>query len=246
MRTIALLLLLASTCFAQVEVDVVKSQVITGLKNPRLVAGVIVLAEGSKPTTGEAAFIQVKTEIPAQNIIVEAQQSLFDFAQVDKTGEYEWMVIGTGKYLITVDAWSPETGRVRERREIVLGPVVDPGPIDPGEPPPSQGFADVAQASKAAAAAVADPPTAADLNKSILARASVIAPTMPLANARVAMSVEIENALFRRQGVSRDKNWVDLWRKPMEAAIRKAETDGRIKTTANYLEAMKAVAEGLK
>lgn len=246
MRTIALLLLLASTCCAQVEVNVTKSPVITGLKNPRLVAGVIVLSEGSNPTSGEAAFIAVKTEIPSQNIIVEAQRSLFDFADVAKTGDYEWMIIGTGKYLVTVDAWSPETGRVRERREITLGTPtgpVDPGPVDPGKP---SDFADVTAASKTGTTALADPPTAADLSKSISAKASQISATTPIADAQVAMVVEIENALFRRQGGSRYKDWTTLWRKPVNAAIDKAKTDGRIKTTADYLAAMKAVAEGLK
>lgn len=127
-------------------------------------------------------------------------------------------------------------------------PPVDPDPEEPDEPtPPPSDLEKLRQLSKESAATLNDKAVAMVLSDTIQAKAREIeamcergmCPTLD--GAKRMMVVSIENLLLARSGNSRNVDWANGWRVPINAALKEINTT----TVANYLAAMRAIAVGL-
>jgi hypothetical protein len=118
------------------------------------------------------------------------------------------------------------------------GPV-DPTPVDP---PPPTSFESLRVASQTGITTLNDPETAKSINAAITA-ALQQPPGTKLETVVVAVSTAIENALAKRSRESfRTKNWLGLWRVPVNLELDKL----RLTTTESYIAAMKVVAATCK
>jgi hypothetical protein len=129
-----------------------------------------------------------------------------------------------------------------------VGGAVDPVPPEPEEPiPPSSDFEGLRSLSKESAARLADSATARGLSATIQSKATEIdamcqagqCPTLD--GAKRMMVAAIENHLLARSGNSRNVNWADGWRVPINAELKRINTA----TVNDYLTAMRAIAVGL-
>ena len=130
----------------------------------------------------------------------------------------------------------------------VTPPPVDPDPEEPEEPTPTPGlFENLRKVSQESATTLKDSVTALGLSDTIRAKADEIeamcernqCPTLD--GAKRMMVSAIENRLLSRSGFSRNINWAEGWRVPINTALRASNTS----TVANYLAAMRAIAAGL-
>ena len=140
----------AQVAFCQLNVDVVKSQVFTGLKSPRVVESAVLFElEGSKPVLSPAALITISSNY--KFIRVKARQSLFEYGALAKISATEYLLVGTGKYALEVTAFDPELGIDEKIILITLGdappPIPDPDvPTPPGPSPiPDDEFGNLAR-----------------------------------------------------------------------------------------------------
>jgi len=135
---IALLLfaMLNLSAIAQLEVTVTKVEVLTGATNARAINSFILFdTEGSKPQFSPAALIDVKTN--SKFIKIKARKSLFETTVAIKISEYQYMVLGSGKYAIEVTTFDPELGIDEQTVNVELGFVPSPEPEPEPEPEPS-------------------------------------------------------------------------------------------------------------
>jgi hypothetical protein len=125
------------------------------------------------------------------------------------------------------------------------GPV-EPDPVDP-TPTPVPELEKLEKLSTESASRLADTPTAKAIASAILAVDQHIesmcnSGQCPGLDAAKAMMVGgIENALSARPRTSLRVNWLDGWRKPMDAAIKSLNP----KDVPTYRATMRAVASGL-
>jgi hypothetical protein len=123
---------------------------------------------------------------------------------------------------------------------------VEPGPVDP-TPTPVPELEKLEKLSYESASRLADSATAKGLADSILAVDAQISamcsrqqcPTLQAAQAM--MVAAIEQRLLERTGASRNVNWLDGWRKPMNEAISKMQGVD----VPKYQAIMRAMAAGL-
>lgn len=237
MRTILTFLLLASTCFGQFDMTVTKRSVLEGLKNPQIVAGVVFYESGT-PVVSEAGVVELATALPLKDIIVEAENlDTEEFVDLSKpvADGYQWILKGPGRFRVTADAWS-EAGRFRKRENITLGKPTTPGP-GPVDPPPVN--KDWKALGTKLVTAINDPPTTAKLKEAISYTAKTFTDDMPLDKAKNTMVTSIESVLLLRTGPSRNKDWINGFRFPLQTALM------NLKTTKEYREAWLSIAEGM-
>lgn len=198
--------------------------------------GDLVVISG-KQSTGKA----FQWVMPAGMQTLSCSELEFGFA-VGESGVYSFTLIAADTDdLQTPIAIATHTVRIGE----VAEPVPDPEPDRP-TPPPSN-LEELRILSKESAAKLADQTTARGLSDTIQSKASEIAamcengqcPTLD--GAKRLMVIAIENRLLARTGLSRNVNWADGWRVPINAGLRRLDTQ----TVAAYLTAMRAVAVGL-
>lgn len=129
---IALLLsaMLNKLAIAELDVSVTKTQVLSGVKNPKVIQSFVVFDDQeSKPSFQPAAFITVTTDY--KFVRVRAKQNLFESTVVIKLSDTEYILLGSGKYAVDITVFDPEKG-IDERSL-----VVDLGDVKPPEPNPS-------------------------------------------------------------------------------------------------------------
>jgi len=103
-------------------------------------------------------------------------------------------------------------------------PVVDPPPVSPPDPPtPVLPPNEVTEASRRGVVALGDPATATALKSAL--EAIVRNPPTTIERQRSAVQDAIASVLLARQGVSREKDWLNEWRIPVNASIEKVVTD---------------------
>lgn len=233
MKTLLILLLLSSSCFAQFEMTVTKQPMIDGLKNPVVIGGRVFYDSGT-PKISEAGKIVLDTKLPLKDIIVEAENlDTEEFVELTKPEPdgYVWTINTPGRFRVTADGWSPE-GRYRKRSNITLG---GSPPDGPGTSP-SPAFKEL---GKKLTNALADPPTTKALKDGIAYMAKTFTDDVPLEKAKKDMVTAIESILLLRQGSSRTKDWLNGFRIPVQNALL------GIKTTKEYREAMLSLTEGM-
>lgn len=151
--------------------------------------------------------------------------------------------------LIAADTESDGNQIAVASHTVRVGGAVDPVPEEPGEPEePTPGlFEALRKLSQESAAKLNDKTTATGLAETIRAKADEIermceagqCPTLD--GAKRLMVIAIENRLLARSGTSRNVNWADGWRAPINGQLQASNTS----TVALYLAAMRAAALGL-
>ena len=128
---------------------------------------------------------------------------------------------------------------------VAIGGATEPGPVDPpDEPTPAP---ELEKLSYESASRLADATTAKGLADSILAvdaqiEAMCAAGQCPgLAQAQAMMVSAIERRLLARTGASRNVDWLNGWRKPINAELAKLTNVD----VPKYRAAMRSVAAGL-
>lgn len=242
-RSILIVLLLPSICLAQIDLSATKSKAIAGLFDPQIVAGRILVAEKSTPTVAEVAIIQCVA--PAKFVRVKARKSLYESVELTRIDDTHWLLEGTGRFSVEATSFDPEVGVDEAQIEVILGGVGPPPP--PVEPPTNPGnFADIAKVSRDGASSLNDPLTANRLVEALKAIQPKIASMETLQVAQSAVVLEIETVLRQRTGESRTKDWLGLWRRPLNNAIEAAKASGRIKSPSDYAAVVAAMATGLE
>jgi hypothetical protein len=133
--SLLLFVVLHLSAIAQLEVVVTKVEVLVGAQNARTINSFILFdTEGSKPQFTPAALIDVKTQ--AKFVKIKARKSLFETTVAIKVSEYQYMVLGTGKYAIEVTTFDPESGIDEQTVSVDLGYMPDPKPQPEPEPDP--------------------------------------------------------------------------------------------------------------
>lgn len=124
------------SAIAQLEVAVTKVDVLVGTPNARVINSFILFdTEGSKPVFTPAALIDVKTQ--AKFVKIRARKSLFETTVAIKVSEYQYMVLGTGKYAIEVTTFDPEQGIEEQTVSVELGTSPQPEPEPTPTPTPT-------------------------------------------------------------------------------------------------------------
>jgi hypothetical protein len=131
--------LLANVCFADINVSVLKTTVLSGVKTPEIVSNYVLFdSEGSTPKFESAAKISIDTK--AKFVKVKARKTLFESADVVKLKEHEFLLVGSGKYALEVTTFDPDLGIDEKTVSIELdaspNPEPGPGPTPPGPTPP--------------------------------------------------------------------------------------------------------------
>lgn len=107
-------------------------------------------------------------------------------------------------------------------------------PTDPDQPDPVPDFAELEKLSKNAAASLGDPATATTLAKVLR---SIKLDDLTTMRATVAGAVEA--VMLGRNRESQTKDWLGVWRRPIDGAIS-------VDTPEQYLAALAAIASGLE
>lgn len=124
------------SAIAQLEVSVTKVDVLVGAPNARVINSFIVFdTEGSRPAFTPAALVDVRTQ--AKFVKVKARKTLFDTTVAIKVSEYQYMVMGIGKYAIEVTTFDPELGIEEQTISVELGNSPRPEPEPEPEPTPT-------------------------------------------------------------------------------------------------------------
>jgi hypothetical protein len=155
--------------------------------------------------------------------------------------------IGTpGKYSFQLIIADTSAGISQAIHYIQVGGVVQPPPVvDPKPPieepkppvePPAPPATAITEVSRRGVIALNDAATAAALRDALTQ--VVQAPPTTIERQRSAVQDAIGNVLLARQGVSREKDWLNEWRIPVNAEIDKTVNDD------NYIALIKQVIAG--
>lgn len=117
-------------------------------------------------------------------------------------------------------------------------PPTDPPPVDP---PPSQDFAAIRDLSRDLAGKLGDPSTQSILLTGIDGFLQFANPDDSLGNLQVSGSSAIRQSLLIAMSQGGKKNWLEGWRRGIDAAMVKV-----VKTSADYIGALQAAADGLR
>ncbi len=171
----------------------------------------------------------------------------FRIVELVKLDDNRYLLEGTGRYSVEVTTFDPDTGIDGAQIEVVLGEPTKPDDPPPKDPPPPTGtFDDIKTVSATGSAAVRDPTTASRLATSLRAVVPTVRVAADLPSAQATVVNAIENTLLTRVGESRNRDWLGLWRRPLNTAIESAKQSGRIKTAADYAAVVEAMAAGLQ
>jgi len=153
--------------------------------------------------------------------------------------------IGTpGKYSFQLIVADTSAGISQAMHYIQVGgilPPIDPPkpPVDPPKPPvdpPVPPRTEITEVSRRGVVALNDTATAAALRDAL--QRVVQSPPTTIERQRSAVQDAIGSALLARQGVSREKDWLNEWRIPVNAEIEKTVSED------NYIELIKQVIAG--
>lgn len=112
----------------------------------------------------------------------------------------------------------------------------NPGPVEPDPPGPTPIYEDIEQLSEKAARELGDPKTT-----ETLARALATVKQDQLSTMRAQVSMAIEAVMLGRDRQSQDKDWLNVWRRPLDQLIGSKN----ITEPKDYLSAIQAMASGL-
>jgi hypothetical protein len=197
--------------------------------------GDLVIIDGGKSTGDNHLWVIDERaqgrflEIPADRRIVFA---------IGTPGKYSFQLI-----VADTSAGISQAVHFVEVGGVTLPPIVSPPPIvgppvpEPEPPTPPLPENKVAEASRLGAVALADWETATALRFAL--EAVVKNPPTTIERQRSAVQDAIAGVLLTRHGKSREKDWLNEWRIPVNAAIDEVVTD------ATYIAMIEQVIRGL-
>jgi len=226
MRPLILFLLLAIPVFGQ---DLKAS-----IKGPSTaLAGTLVFLSYEDATGDNKVWI-----IPEELKSASASCGSNIFFSIPTPGKYQFGLIVANKQAEIAYSW---------HEIVVTGTVIAPAPPpapapnpiqpSPGNPPPS--FESMRLTSRAAVDTLQDAATTSLLASSLIN----LLPKLPayLPDAKGLVTSTIETCFAMREPTSRKKDWLNVWRIPVDKEIAKANPQ----TTDEYRECLKAVIRGL-
>lgn len=124
-------ILFSSIAFGEIDVEVSKTQALSGMTNPRIFKEFVFYEKPSEPKFISAAILKIKTE--AKFVKVKARKTLFENGDVFKISNDEFLLVGSGKYAVEIATFDPEKGIDEKTVSVELGeePQPVPGPDIP-------------------------------------------------------------------------------------------------------------------
>ena len=231
MRTLIAFLLLTIPAFAQ--------ELKAAIKGPATaLAGTLVFLSHEESTGENKVWI-----IPDELKSASASCGSNIFFSIPTPGKYQFGLIVANKQAEIAYSWHTiiVTGSIAPSPTPTppATPGPSPGPINPSpvNPPPS--FESIRLTSRAAVDTLQDPSTTSLLASSL----TNVLPKLPsyLPDAKGLVTSTIETCFAMREPMSRKKNWLSVWRIPIDQEMSKANPQ----TTDEYRECLKAVIRGL-
>lgn len=225
MRTLIAILLLTIPAYAQELKSVIKGPA-TAL------AGTLVFLSHEEAVGDNKVWI-----IPDELKSASASCGSNIFFSIPTPGKYQFGLIVANKQAEIAYSWHTinVTGSVAPSPP----PAPNPAPINPSpvNPPPS--YESIRLTSRAAVDNLQDASTTSLLASSL----TNILPKLPayLPDAKGMVTSTIETCFAMREPTSRRKDWLNVWRIPIDKEISKANPT----TTDEYRECIKAVIRGL-
>jgi hypothetical protein len=231
MRTLIAFLLLTIPAFAQ--------ELKAAIKGPATaLAGTLVFLSHEEAVGDNKVWI-----IPDELKSASASCGSNIFFSIPTPGKYQFGLIVANKQAEIAYSWHTinVTGSIAPTPTPTPTPTPGPtpGPINPSpvNPPPS--FESIRLTSRAAVDTLQDASTTSLLASSL----TNVLPKLPsyLPDAKGLVTSTIETCFAMREPTSRRKDWLNVWRIPIDKEMAKANPQ----TTDEYRECLKAVIRGL-
>lgn len=228
MRTLIAFLLLTIPAFSQ--------ELKAAIKGPATaLAGTLVFLSHEEAVGDNKVWI-----IPDELKSASASCGSNIFFSIPTPGKYQFGLIVANKQAEIAYSWHTinVTGSIAPTPTPTPGPI-NPSPINPspGNPPPS--YESIRLTSRAAVDTLQDASTTSLLASSLIN----VLPKLPsyLPDAKGLVTSTIETCFAMREPTSRRKDWLNVWRIPIDKEMAKANPQ----TTDEYRECLKAVIRGL-
>lgn len=228
MRTLIAFLLLTIPAFAQ--------ELKAAIKGPATaLAGTLVFLSHEEAVGDNKVWI-----IPDELKSASASCGSNIFFSIPTPGRYQFGLIVANKQAEIAYSWHTinVTGSIAPTPTPAPGPI-NPSPINPSpvNPPPS--YESIRLTSRAAVDTLQDASTTSLLASSLIN----VLPKLPsyLPDAKGLVTSTIETCFAMREPTSRRKDWLNVWRIPIDKEMAKANPQ----TTDEYRECLKAVIRGL-
>ena len=228
MRTLIAFLLLTIPAFAQ--------ELKAAIKGPATaLAGTLVFLSHEEAVGDNKVWIS-----PDELKSASASCGSNRFFSIPTPGKYQFGLIVANKQAEIAYSWHTinVTGSIAPTPTPTPGPI-NPSPINPspGNPPPS--YESIRLTSRAAVDTLQDASTTSLLASSLIN----VLPKLPsyLPDAKGLVTSTIETCFAMREPTSRRKDWLNVWRIPIDKEMAKANPQ----TTDEYRECLKAVIRGL-
>ncbi len=134
MRSIIIFLLLCSSCFGQIDMTYIKAKSLIGVTSPKVVGDRILVGEDSRPSVATVAIITVKSD--AKFVRLVARKSIFEKGSLEKISDTEWLLSGSGRFIVEATSFDPDKGIDENAIEVTLDQAPPPGPDPKPEPEP--------------------------------------------------------------------------------------------------------------
>lgn len=246
MRLAALILafLVQAAAFGQIASNAETRFIVSGIEGFEIVGDLVLAPKTAKPQLQAVGYVEIESE--AAIIRVRASDSRNMPVDVRQLEPGAFIVLGSGVVRVEVTVVDFDK-RIFEQDEFQIT-ITAPGPVEPPPPPPPPPISqDLVDISRRAAAALNDRETSAGLATTIRTTIAGIEQQCAtgqcpgLDAVKASMVRAIESRLATRTGASRDIDWLNGWRVPINKALQDAST----RDVPAYLSAMKAVATGL-
>jgi hypothetical protein len=220
---LSLLLLTYTTTFAQ--------EIKSSIKGPTTaLAGTLVFLSHEDAVGDNKVWI-----IPDELKSASASCGSNVFFSIPTPGKYQFGLIVANKQADIAYSW--HTIDVVGSTVVPTPPPPNPTPVTP--PPPSPSYESIRLTSRTAIDTLQDPSTTSLLASSLINLLPKLPGDLPSAKGMVTSTVETCFAM--REPTSRKKDWLNIWRIPIDKEIGKANPQ----TIEEYRECLKAVIRGL-
>jgi hypothetical protein len=230
MRTLIAFLLLTIPAFGQ--------ELKASIKGPATaLAGTLVFLSHEEATGDNKVWI-----IPDELKSASASCGSNIFFSIPTPGKYQFGLIVANKQAEIAYSWHTinVTGSIAPTPPLTPPPAPGPtpGPINPS-PNPTPSYESIRLTSRAAVDTLQDASTTSLLASSLIN----LLPKLPtyLPDAKGLVTSTIETCFGMREPMSRKKDWLNIWRIPIDKEIGKANPQ----TVEEYKECLRAVIRGL-
>lgn len=204
------------------------------IKGPTEVLAGTLLFLSNEDSTGDNKVWLIDEELKSQS----ASCGSNIFFAIPKPGKYRFGLIVANREAQIEYAYHTVTVKAYPGTPPTTDPPVDP-PTDP-QPPTQLPLQEITKASKNGVVTLADPTTAAAL---VVALEEVVGKLADdLDSAKKQVTTAIETTLLFRSPASRSKDWLNLWRVPIQTIL----TNSPPRNTAEYKQVVQAMIAGLK